>query len=99
MMKTWLMTLMVSMALILSGCVSITYDKTGTNEVLKVKTLFKSLDGLVAERDGKGFNIMIDKTYTKDPFRAVTELLEAYRELSAMGVTYDPDKLRPPDTD
>lgn len=97
MMKAWLIMLMMSIALVLAGCVSITYDKKGTNEELKVKTLFKSLDGLVAKRDGKGFNIMIDKTYTKDPLRAVTELLEAYKELSAMGITYDPSKPNPPD--
>ena len=74
------------------GCVSISYTQENGKENLEVKTLFKSLDGLWAERDKEtGFSIIIDKTYTHDPMRAVAELMETYQELQSMGIRYDPD--------
>ena len=85
-------TLLLAMALvILAGCVSIEYTQNGQTETLVVKTLFKSLDGLAAERDAEGFGIIIDKTYTHDPMRAVGELLETYEQLYGMGLRYEPE--------
>ena len=85
-------TLLLAMALVLlTGCVSITYDVTkDQTEHLEVKTLFKSLDGLWSERDADGFSIIIDKTYTHDPMRGIMELMETYEQLYGLGIRYDP---------
>jgi hypothetical protein len=72
----------------LSGCVSIDY--TNGQETLEVNTLFKSLDGLWSSRDENGFSLIIDKTYTHDPLRGISELLETYQKLYGMGLRYDP---------
>lgn len=80
-----------------AGCVSITYDQQAGVEHLEVKTLFKSLDGLMSERDQEGFSILIDKTYTHDPLRAIAELVDIYEELNTMGVRYDPEWRSPID--
>ena len=82
----------IIIVLSIAGCVSINYEAQAGRETLQVKTLFKSLDGLWAERDGETvFSIIIDKTYTHDPIRAIAELLETYEELSNLGIRYDPD--------
>ena len=60
-------------------------------ENLEVKTLFKSLDGLWADRSLEdGFSIVIDKTYTHDPMRGITEFLKTIDELRGMGLRYEP---------
>lgn len=84
-------TLLLAMTLVLlTGCATITYDVTkDQTEHLEVKTLFKSLDGLWSERDADGFSIIIDKTYTHDPMRGVTEFLETVDKLQSMGLSYD----------
>ena len=80
---------------LLTSCVSIDYHAAEGVEDLSVKTFLKSLDGLAAERDDEGFGIIIDKTYTNDPTRAVAELLETYRELYGMGLRYEPNVVPP----
>ena len=87
--------MIVLIALMMSGCVSIEYHAAEGVEDLSVKTFLKSLDGLAAERDEEGFGIIIDKTYTNDPTRAVAELLETYRELYGMGLRYEPNVVPP----
>lgn len=88
-------------ALILAGCVSVKYDRTGGpdsgEEHLSVTTWFKSLDGLYADRGSDGFEIIIDKTYSEDPFEAIAVLLDQIAELQGMGLRYDPDWRSPLD--
>ena len=74
-----------------SGCAYITYTATGDNETLEIKTLWKSLDGLAAGRDGEDFTIIIDKTNTHDPLAGLAELIELYNEVTDMGLRYDPE--------
>jgi len=70
-----------------TGCASISYHAEQGIETLEVKTLFKSLDGLWAERDDEnGFSIIIDKTYTHDPMRGIMELIETYEQLYGLGI-------------
>jgi len=77
--------------LVIGGCASISYTQDGGVENLEVKTLFKSLDGLWAERSQEdGFSIIIDKTYTHDPMRGIMELMETYEQLYGLGIRYDP---------
>ena len=84
-------TLLLAMTLVLlTGCASITYEATEGHETLEVKTLFKSLDGLWAERNDGDFGIIIDKTYTHDPMRGIMELMETYEELYGLGIRYAP---------
>lgn len=82
--------LMILLAL-LTGCVTVEYHRSDVAEDLVVKTLFKSLDGLYSSRDELGFEIIIDKTHTKNPLDGLTELLDAWGELQTMGLRYDPD--------
>ena len=89
-----LMIVVLTLSIILAitaGCVSISYTSEQGRENLEVKTLFKSLDGLWAERGDDGFSIIIDKTYTHDPARGLAELLGTIDELRGMGLHYDPD--------
>ena len=81
--------------LLLAGCVSIKYNSEPGKESLKVATLFKSLDGLNSERDADGFSIIIDKTYSHDPTKAIAALLETYKGLYGMGLRYEPDVVPP----
>ena len=74
-----------------SACVSVDYHADSTTEHLEVKTLFKSIDGLWAERNESGFSIVVDKTYTHDPMRSLAELLEMIDELYGMGIRIDRD--------
>ena len=84
--------IILAATVLLSGCVSVSYHADTTGENLEVKTFFKSIDGLWAERDEEnGFSIVVDKTYTHDPMRGITELLETIDELRGMGLRYDPD--------
>jgi len=92
----------LALCIFTGGCVSISYEAENGKENLQVRTLFKSLDGLWAERDGDaGFSIIIDKTYTHDPLRAIQELLQTYESFSNMGLRYDPEWRSPilPDDD
>lgn len=80
------------MLLVLGGCVSVEYKADSSGENLQVKTLFKSIDGLWAERDTEGgFSIVVDKTYTHDPMRGITDLLGTIDKLRGLGLRYDPD--------
>ena len=77
---------------LLAGCVDIRYTAEAGKEDLRVRTLFKSLDGLWAERDKEeGFSIVIDKTYTHDPMRGIAELLGTIDDLYGIGIRYDPE--------
>ena len=80
----------INVLVVLGGCASISYTAEAGKEILEVKTLFKSLDGLWAERNGEDFGIIIDKTHTHDPMRGISELLSTVDELRAMGLSYDP---------
>jgi hypothetical protein len=92
-MKTLMIILMLFM---LPGCAMISYEASEEHEVLVVKTLFKSLDGLWAERTrNEGFSIVIDKTYTHDPIRGMAALLETYQELYGMGLRLAPEVITP----
>ena len=71
---------------LVQGCASIEY--TNGSEIMKVRTLWKSLDGLLAQREG--FSIVIDKTYTHDPLRAVGELMDNYQKMYDMGLRFEP---------
>ena len=86
-------TLLIVMTFVLmTGCATISYTQEGGVENLEVKTLFKSLDGLWAERSLEdGFSIIIDKTYTHDPMRGIMELMETYEQLYGLGIRYDPE--------
>jgi len=83
--------------MLITGCASISYTQENGVENLEVKTLFKSLDGLWAKRDmDDGFSIIIDKTYTHDPMRGISELIESYQLLFGMGIRLDPDAILDP---
>jgi len=82
--------MIVLIALMMSGCVSIEYHNSDGVEDLTVKTFLKSLDGLAAERDENDFGIIIDKTYTNDPMRGIMDLMETYEQLYGLGIRYDP---------
>jgi hypothetical protein len=84
-----LTTLAIILAVLTAGCVSLEY--TDGKEKLKVTSLFKSVDGLQAGREGEKFYIVIDKTYTHDPAGAITDLMEQVDKLYGMGLRYDPD--------
>ena len=77
------------------ACSSIDYEQEDGKERLQVKTLWKSLDGLRSDRDKESFNLIIDKTYTHDPLRAIADLLKTYEQLHDMGVRYDLNRLSP----
>lgn len=85
------------MTVTLGGCVSVSYNADAVSENLEVKTLFKSIDGLWAERDAQDFSLVVDKTYTHDPMRGISELLTTVDELRAMGLRYDPPPEQPDD--
>jgi hypothetical protein len=76
---------------LVQGCAYITYESDGKTEELKVFTLWKSLDGLWAERDGEDFSLVIDKTYTHDPLRAIGELMDNYQQMYDMGLRFEPN--------
>jgi hypothetical protein len=72
---------MIVMLVLITGCSSVRYSNEGGSEQMSVNTLFKSLDGLYAERDG--FTIGIDATHTQDP---VGNMLELMKLMQAMQV-------------
>ena len=72
-------TLLIVMLALLAGCSSVRYSNTEIGEEMSVKTMFKSLDGLYAERDG--FTIGIDATHTQDPLGNAVELLTLMQAL------------------
>lgn len=87
----WLIVIAVlTLMLLLTGCVSVEYHRTASTEDLKVTTFLKSLDGLYSNRDETGFEIIIDKTYSQNPLEGIEDLLEAWKELQMMGLRYDP---------
>ena len=52
--------LIILLTISLSGCITSSYKHDADGEVFKVTSIFKSVDGLHAERDG--FLIKVDKT-------------------------------------
>jgi hypothetical protein len=82
--------------IVFSGCAVISYEQENGKETLNVTTFLKSIDGLAAERDEDGFTIIIDKTYTHDPTRALADLMETYQQLYGMGIRFDPDAILDP---
>ena len=85
-MKT--LIILILAAVCSGGCANIEY--TNGMETLKVTTSWKSLDGLWADRSGEEFSLVIDKTYTHDPLRAIGELMESYQQMYDMGLRFDP---------
>ena len=94
-----IVVVILSVMVAMLGCASVEYtaNRQAQTETLEVKTLFKSLDGLWSERGDNGFRLVIDKTYTHDPMRGITELLKTIDELRGMGIRYDPSWRSPVD--
>ena len=66
--------LIILLTFTLSGCITSSYKQTADSEVFKVTSIFKSVDGLRAERDG--FLITVDKTSSQtQQINAMMEML------------------------
>ena len=73
--KILMILLALVMMLVLSGCVTATYRAEGTDENFKVTCLFKSVDGLYAEKSKGKFELKVDKTHTQDPVANMLQLM------------------------
>lgn len=83
--------IVILIALATTGCVTAKYTQTSTTESFSVTSVFKSVDGMAASRTPEGFQIIVDKTYSHDPLRGITELLESYNKLYNMGLRFTPE--------
>ena len=71
--------LIILMAFVLQGCVHATYN-SATGEKFKVTSVFKSVDGLAAQRGD--FKLKVDSTHTQDPAATMVQFMALYRVLT-----------------
>lgn len=75
--------ILVLMAMFLSGCVVATYHADATSEDFKITSVFKSVDGLYAEKGNGKFSLKVDKTHTRDPVENALDLIKLMQALDA----------------
>ena len=71
--------LLILPLIMLSGCVTATYERDANSESFKVTSMMKSVDGLYAER-ADGFKLKVDKTHSTDSVADVLAIMKALQE-------------------